>query len=345
MCRAVLLLLLLAPVSSLTLFSKKTKLGNEEGGCDRKGKFAQDWRKSYVARQPSGEIESPNMWAIHPTDAQHEAQVQTIHNFWAAVDPDPNFQNAGMVEPGFKVNDLPDIKTSKAFSVKKTAVHKHGQSLYHYAATHFLGQGALKGKDILEVGMGKGLGAAYLSQAFGPKSVEGVDLSDGHVALARSYFPSSEGRLQFVQGHAEHLAQASNSKDFVFDLDNAHMYRSPKKSLSEAFRVLKPGGKYIYASALPVGRSLAEHKRSFQQAGFRVERGEDATSKVIASRDQLAADMPPSEFAELCTSCLTKMAIGSPLNLWEMYLLPGSKGYSMMEKREYIYVHLMAVKP
>jgi len=345
MCRVVLVLLLLAPASSLTLVSKKIKLGNEEGGCDRKGKFARDWRKAYVASQPAGsEIESPNMWAIHPTDVQHESQIKTIHNFWSAVDPDPNFQNAGMVEPGFNVKELPMIETSKAFPVHKTAVFSHGQSLYHYAATHFLGQGALKGKDILEVGMGKGLGAAYLSQSFGPKSVEGVDLSEGHVALARSYFPSSDG-LQFMQGHAEHLAQASDSKDFVFDLDNAHMYRNPNQALSEAFRVLKPGGKYIFASALPVGRSLAQHEKNFEQAGFRVERREDATSKVIASRDQLAAEMPPSEFAELCTACLAKMAIGSPLNQWEFHLLPGSKGYSMMENKEYIYVHLVAVKP
>lgn len=287
---------------------------------------------------------------IESTDFQHEAFIKGMHNFFAFADPEPNFMNAGMIDPGFNVNQLPKIETRKTltndemFQVRKTAIQKHGQSLYHYAATHSLGKDALKGKDVIEVGMGKGLGAAYLSQAFGPKSVEGIDLSEGHIALARSYFPNSGG-LQFTQGHAEHLQHASNSKDFVFDLDNAQMYKDPNKAISEAFRVLKPGGKYVFASALPVGRPLAEKEKDFRQAGFRVEHAEDATSKVIASRDQLASEMPPVEFNELCAKCLQKMAIGNPYNLWEMNVMPRSEAYDMMKNKEYVYAHLVAVKP
>ncbi len=61
----------------------------------------------------------------------------------------------------------------------------------------------LAGRDLLEVGCGRGGGAAYVARALSPRRVVAVDLSPAAIALCRRRF--HQPNLSFEVGDAEQL--------------------------------------------------------------------------------------------------------------------------------------------
>jgi SAM-dependent methyltransferase len=99
-----------------------------------------------------------------------------------------------------------------------------------------------EGKNLLEVGSGRGGGASYVSRYLKPKDVTGVELSSQAVQLANRIHKGVPN-LHFVQGDACNLKNLpDNSYDVVFNVESSHCYPDFKKFLSEVHRVLTPGG-------------------------------------------------------------------------------------------------------
>jgi len=96
--------------------------------------------------------------------------------------------------------------------------------------------------DVLEIGCGNGASTSLLLENLEPRQFTGVDPSKGLLHRARSRFSGEEG-VQFCCGDA--LATGQN--DESFDTVIAHTVFShlsdPQGALTEAFRVLRPGGK------------------------------------------------------------------------------------------------------
>ncbi|OBJ05941.1 SAM-dependent methyltransferase [Mycobacterium sp. 1465703.0] len=113
--------------------------------------------------------------------------------------------------------------------------------LYHRTAT----QADLAGKRVLEVSCGHGGGASYLMRTLHPASYTGLDLNTVGIEFCRKrhHLPG----LKFVQGNAESLPFPDQSFDAVINVEAAINYQNVPKFFSEVERVLRRGGRFLYA--------------------------------------------------------------------------------------------------
>jgi len=108
---------------------------------------------------------------------------------------------------------------------------------------------SLAGRELLEVGCGRGGGAAYVARALGPRRVVAVDLSPAAIALCRRRF--RQPNLAFEVGDAERLPFGDGSFDAVLNVESSHCYPHFDVFLREVRRVLRPGGHFLYADFRP----------------------------------------------------------------------------------------------
>jgi SAM-dependent methyltransferase len=103
----------------------------------------------------------------------------------------------------------------------------------------------LNDKDVLEVGCGRGGGTAFLFERHRPRSMTGLDLARSAIALCRRQ--QARPGLTFVQGDAENLPFGDTSFDTIVNVESSHCYPDVPRFLSEAHRVLRPGGYLLLA--------------------------------------------------------------------------------------------------
>ncbi|MFJ9950217.1 bifunctional 2-polyprenyl-6-hydroxyphenol methylase/3-demethylubiquinol 3-O-methyltransferase UbiG [Kitasatospora sp. NPDC091207] len=102
----------------------------------------------------------------------------------------------------------------------------------------------LKGLKVLDVGCGGGLLAEHFAKA--GCRVTGMDPSGPSLAAAGEHARESGLEIEYQQGVAEHLPFPDATFDFVYCCDTLEHVTSVDQSVSEAVRVLKPGGHYLY---------------------------------------------------------------------------------------------------
>ncbi len=151
--------------------------------------------------------------------------------------------------------------------------------LYHHVASAT----DLGGARVLEVGSGRGGGAAFLKEALQPASYVGVDYSDKAVALCRERYPAIQG-LSFQQGDAEQLPCESASFDAVINVESSHCYPNFPKFLSEVHRVLKAGGYFLYADFRDE-LELGNWRTQLRASGLEIVREINITPNVLAALD------------------------------------------------------------
>lgn len=156
-----------------------------------------------------------------------------------------------------------------------------------YART--LGDTPLEGRDVLEVGCGRGGGAAWIARRHRPRTTVGLDFSAAAVDLCTRHRRAPG--LSFVRGDAESVPFPDASFDVVVNVESSHCYGSMPTFLSEVRRVLRPGGTFLWADfrgadALPAVRS------DLRASGLRLAAEEDVTSRVV---DALRADADRKE--------------------------------------------------
>ncbi len=103
----------------------------------------------------------------------------------------------------------------------------------------------LRGKDVLEIGCGRGGGASFIARYLRPASMTGVDLSARAVRHCRRSH-RVQG-LTFMRGEAGHLPFPPNSFDAVVNVESSHCYPSFDRFLGEVGRVLRPNGYFLFA--------------------------------------------------------------------------------------------------
>lgn len=172
---------------------------------------------------------------------------------------------------------------------------RYGLQLYAAVA----GASDLKGKDVLEVGCGRGGGAAYVFETLGPRSMTGLDLARRAIERCRERY--ARPGLQFVAGDAENLPFPDASFDAVLSVESSHCYADVSRFWHEAHRVLRPGGTLLLADARHTALTPGTESAVFAQddvdrlrdqlatAGFRTLEEEDITANVVRA---LALDSP-----------------------------------------------------
>jgi len=154
--------------------------------------------------------------------------------------------------------------------------------LYHKV----VGGNDLTGKDVLEVGSGRGGGSSYVARYLKPKSMLGIDYSDNAVTLSRNLH-KSVGNLAFQQGDAEALPCTEGSFDAVINVESSHCYSSMEQFLREVARVLRPGGHFLWVDMrAPSDRETV--RAQFQAAGLEVVQDEDITQNVVRALDHVS---------------------------------------------------------
>jgi ubiquinone/menaquinone biosynthesis C-methylase UbiE len=172
-------------------------------------------------------------------------------------------------------------------SVASDDPERFGIALYDAVA-----RGAdLVGRDVLEVGCGRGGGTAFVFDQHRPRSMAGVDLSQRAIVRCRADHPRPG--LRFVRGDAEKLPFADASFDAVLNVESCHCYPDVPRFLDEVHRVLRPGGVLLLADVRHTRVETSDGVRLLQQedvtrfrehierSRFEVLEEEDITSNVL----------------------------------------------------------------
>lgn len=111
---------------------------------------------------------------------------------------------------------------------------------------HVTKPAVLAGADILEVGAGRGGGASYLARYRGPSRATGIDFSPEAVTFCIRRHQAVDN-LRFKIGDAENLPFGNASFDAVVNVESSPCYGDEQRFFSEAHRVLRPGGWFLFA--------------------------------------------------------------------------------------------------
>jgi phthiocerol/phenolphthiocerol synthesis type-I polyketide synthase E len=175
--------------------------------------------------------------------------------------------------------------------------------------------------SVLDVGCGRGGSIGVLRQYFDAGRIVGLDLSVAALAFARRRLDS-----RFLAADAQDLPFRSAAFDVVLNLESSHCYPDPARFYREVHRLLRPGGRFLYADLLPVA-SLAEARSSLMDLGFDLEREIDITSNVLLSCDEIA-QVHARAFGDR----------GAPWDPEGFVAAPGSAAYDVMKNGEQKYV-------
>jgi len=158
----------------------------------------------------------------------------------------------------------------------------------------------IKGKEVLEVGSGRGGGASWISRKYNPKSLIAVDYSDEAIRLSQGWF-SDQSNLEFRIGNAQQLPLPDESFDIVYNVESSHCYADIPAFISEVFRVLKSGGKFCWTD-MRDKKAMEKMHQNFVQSGFIIESWTDVTENVVNAldivdegrREMIRQSAPPS---------------------------------------------------
>jgi len=150
-----------------------------------------------------------------------------------------------------------------------------------------IGDCDLRGRRVLDVGCGRGGTVSVIKQFFEPANVGGVDLAP--VAIRFCQANQRGPNVTFQVGDAERLAFPDGSYDVVINVESSSTYPDICAFYRQVFRVLTPGGLFLYTDALPADR-FAECTAFLRRTGFTLELDRDITANVLASCDEIAGD-------------------------------------------------------
>lgn len=108
------------------------------------------------------------------------------------------------------------------------------------------------GSVVLEVGCGRGAGAAIIRKEFQPTVFQAMDLDLQMIRGGRAYLAEGERKkISFYVADVMRIPARSGSLDAVFGFGVLHHVPDWKSALKEIVRVLKPGGVYYLEELYP----------------------------------------------------------------------------------------------